>query len=156
MQKFRDDIKALQTEALNSKTKEAAQKCYDKIRTLKSEAWEILDEQASKYGVQVVKGTVRTFMASNDYFLVDTLFGTMWVSPTCDELSKSWYPHTCCVEYSVGQTIYIEVAAEVNLGDLSLSLRPVRMAGGTINEAQYKELCQRDDLAFFKYPGSDE
>lgn len=146
-------IKIESTKAYNFKTKQARTKAWARVRALSDEACMILYKQASKYGPQSMRGTVKTFNSGNDEFLVETPYGSMWVSPANDILTKSWYSHTCCIEYTVGQQVIIEFTTEVDTDKYSLRIIPGHISGGTVNETQYAELCKRDDLAFFKYPG---
>ena len=137
------------------KTKKAKIKAWDKVRGLEREACTILYGAVKKYAPQSMKAVVKHFRPGDDHFLVETPYGSMWVSPTGDVLSKSWYPHTCCIEYTVGQEIVLEFHTEVNLDKLFLEIIPGKMYGGRVNETQYTELDKRDDLAFFKHSNSD-
>ena len=76
-------------------------------------------------------------------------------SPTSDVVSKSWYGFTCCVNYVKGQEVIVEFEVDVDSDRLVLIAVPRRVFGGTLDEAKYAELCKRDNLAFFKYPGSN-
>jgi len=148
----------IQTEisrAYKLKTKKAKERAYEVIHNLKREALDQLYTASEKYGPQSMRATVLTFRSGDDHFLVSTPYGNMWVSPTGDVLSKSWYAHTCCIEYAVGQELVLEFKTEVNSDKLFLEIIPGKMTGGTVNETQYAELCKRDNLAFFKYPGAD-
>ncbi len=145
-------IKVESSRAYNLKTKKAQKKAWDKVRTLERQALDILFEQSKGISTQSMKCTVRSFHAGSDHFLVEGPYGSLWLSPTSDAVSKSWYSHTCCVQYSEGQQIVVEFDTEVNLDKLFLEIVPKRIYGGTLNESQYAELCQQDNLAFFKYP----
>jgi hypothetical protein len=115
----------------------------------------LLYAQRDAYATHSVKATVRWFHAGDDHVCIATPYGTLYANPTSDVVSKSWYGHTCCVEYVEGQELVIEIEVDVDSARLCLELIPRRIYGGTLNETQYTELCKRDDLAFFKYPGSD-
>lgn len=155
LSEIKEQIKILETEAYKLKTKAARQKRYAKARELRREAWSMLHEQCKNYGTMSVKATVKHFNPRDEHFLVETPYGNMWLSPCSDELTKSWYSHTCCIEYTQGQTIVVEIDTEVNMDGLFLQLIPKHHRGGRVNETQYAELCKRDDLAFFKYPNSN-
>jgi hypothetical protein len=153
LQDLKLDIEEQSTRFYNLKTKKGKEKARDAIRDLEMEALTILDEQCSKYATFSIKGTVVHFTAGDEYVCVKTKeFGTIWIDPTSDELSKSWYASTCCVEYIEGREIIIEIDTEVNMDTLCLNIIPKRTYGGTINENQYLELCKEKNLAFFKYP----
>ena len=138
------------------KTKKARQKGWDRVKALRREALDnILYPAVKLHGPSSIKAIVRTFHSGDDHFLVETPYGNMWVSPVADVLTKSWYPHTCCIEYSVGQEIIIEIKTEVNHDELFLEIIPGKMYGGRVNETQYAELDKRTDLAFFKHSDSD-
>lgn len=147
-------IKAETTRAYNLKTKQAKAKAWAKVRALRDEACEIL-YSIPREGTQSVKAIVKTFRPGDNHFLVETVFGHMWVSPTADVLTKSWCSHTCCIEYTIGQEIVLEFDVEVNTDKLFREIIPGHISGGRVNETQYAELCKRDDLAFFKYPNSN-
>ncbi len=144
-------IKTESTRAYNLKTKKARSKAWDKVRDLERQALNILYAQRDIYSTQSMKCTVRHFTDGDEHFLVESPYGSLWLSPTSDAVSKSWYSHTCCVQYTKGQTIIVEF--EIDVSDrLSLEIIPKRIHGGTLNETKYAELCQRGNLAFFKYP----
>jgi hypothetical protein len=138
--------------ARSLKTKKAQQKAYDKAREFEREAFIKLCDERDLYGQFSFKGTVRSVWSGDDGLVVETPYGTMFLSPANDVLSKSWYAETSCIEYIVGQTVYVEATVEVNHDKLVLNIIPGHITGGTVNETQYAELCQRDNLAFFKYP----
>jgi hypothetical protein len=153
---LRADLDAAKTRARSLKTKKAREKAWNVAREIEREIFLRLCDMRDTYAVQSVKGTVtRDTWAGDDYIPVETCFGLLWLSPTTDEQSKSWYPGTCCIEYSKGQTLIIEIETDVNHSGLFLELVPRLSRGGTLNEEKYAELCKRDDLAFFKYPGAD-
>lgn len=147
-------IEAERSRAYKLKTKTAKNKAYDKIKLLRREALDLLYPIAAKNGPQSMRATVISFCAGNDHFLVDTAYGKMWVTPTADVLTKSWYPQTCCIEYAEGQQIVLEFTIEVNHDKLFLEIIPGKMYGGYVNETQYAELDKRDNLAFFKHSNS--
>lgn len=152
MQALKDSLKVAETRARSLKTKKAQAKAWEAYREIKREIFRLLCDERNKFARHSVKGIVKTFSAGNDHFLVETPYGSMWVSPTGDALTKSWYAHTCCIEYTVGQEIIIEI--EIDLADdgMRLGSFPKRIHGGTVNESQYGELCKKGNLAFFKYP----
>lgn len=149
---LRDEAKALRTKGYSFKTKKARMRAFEQASEIEREAWTLLHDQLRTFGPHSVKATVKHFRPRDEHFLVETPYGSMWCSPTGDELTKSWYPHTCCIEYTEGQEIILEINPEVNHDGLFISLVPGRMYGGRVNETQYAELCQQNNLAFFKYP----
>lgn len=151
---LKTQIQAAQDRARSLKTKAAQAKAYAKVRELRSQALDLLYGQRDAFARMSVKGTVLWFHAGDDYVRIETPYGSLLANPTSDEVSKSWYGHTCCVEYTAGQTVILELEVDVDSDRLCLKLIPKRILGGTLNEEQYAELCKRDDLAFFKYPGS--
>jgi hypothetical protein len=138
--------------ARSLKTKKAQLKAYNLARDFERQAFGKLCDERDKYGKFSFKATVNHFNPKNEHYLVETPYGSMWLSPTADILSKSWYSHTCCIEYTKEQIITVEAQIDANLDRLTLEIIPGKVTGGTVNETQYAELCQRDDLAFFKYP----
>lgn len=152
IQDLKMQIEAERSRGYKLKTKKAKEKSWAKVRELKREALNILFEDVKQYEKHSIKGIVKRFHARDDHFLVETSYGSMWLSPTGDENSKSWYASTCCIEYVEGQEIIIEIDTEVNTEKLFLQLIPKRTYGGKVNEEQYAELCKRGNLAFFKYP----
>jgi hypothetical protein len=149
---LREKLKLAKIKALKLKTKRAQNKAWELVRELRRELFLKVSADCSMYQTSAIKGTVLHFSPYSEHFLVSTVFGNMWLSPTADVLTKSWYSHTCCVEYTVGQKIVIEIEHEVKGDDSFICVVPTTIHGGTVNESQYSELCQRDDLAFFKYP----
>ncbi len=152
IQELKNQAEQLRTKARSLKTKKAQSKAYDSARELENQAWIKLCDERNKYGKFSFKAVVNHFSAGSENYLVDTPYGHMWLSPTADILSKSWYAHTCCIEYTKGQTVVVEASIDVNSDRLSLEVVPGKVTGGTVNETKYLELCQRDNLAFFKYP----
>lgn len=152
---IRAQYEAALKHAHSLKTNKARVKAFSKAREIK---WRIVGmlraELAEENNPETIVATVLHARPTDEHLLVDTKFGKMWVSPTGDELAKSWYAHTCCIEYTKGQTIEIDVTFEVNTERLFIQVVPGKMRGGTVNETQYAELCKRDNLAFFKYPNS--
>ena len=155
LNEIRAQIETETSRAYHLKTKPAKLKAYDKIRALRAEALEILYHQAAKFGPQAMRCVVKTFNKYDERFLVDTPHGLMWLSPTSDVVSKSWYEHTCCVKYTIGQEIILDFTTEVNDDKLRLEIITGQITGGVIDEAQFAEMDKRDDLAFFKHTGSD-
>ncbi|GAC1501890.1 MAG: hypothetical protein NVS1B10_06360 [Candidatus Saccharimonadales bacterium] len=152
IRELKGQAQQLRAKARSFKTKKAQQKAYKAARELEDQVWIRLCDERDKYGKFSFRATVIHFRPKEDRYLVDTPYGSMWLSPTSDVLSKSWYAHTCCIEYTVGQTITVEAIVDVNSDRLTLEVVPGKVTGGTINETQYSELCQHDNLAFFKYP----
>jgi hypothetical protein len=113
----------------------------------------MLYSKANKYAKFSIKGTVlvdnQHVMASD--IMVETIYGTLNVSPCNDVLSKSWYNETCCVEYTKGHEIVIQCDIQVDTDYLNLIIVPKKVQGGTLNVKQYEELCKKPNLAFFKY-----
>lgn len=152
MQELRKKLDTAKTRAYSLKTKKAKSKAWNVVREIEREILSILYAEIARFDVHSIQGTVLTFNPGNDVFLVETeAYGKMWVSPTGDVLSKSWYGHTCCIEYKIGQRIVIECKIEVNHDTLRLNVIPGEMIGGFVNEAQYAELDKRNDLAFFRH-----
>lgn len=153
---IKNQIKQLENEIRSLKTKSAQAKRRDKIRELKNKAIDQLHEQAKSYATHTIKGVVSyvdSYVDSYQTFLTaKTSYYDLTLYPCNDELSKSWYVETCCVEYSKGQSITIEVDVEVDYDNLNLTLRPKTIRGGKLNEAKYAQLCDQSNLAFFKYP----
>jgi hypothetical protein len=152
IQELKDQAAVYRTKAGILKTKEAQRKAYKKAREYEREAFIKLCDERDKYGKFSFRATVSHFMSGSENYLVETPYGSMWFSPTQDVLSKSWYPQTCCIEYTKGQTIYVEGTIKVNSDRLKLEILPGKVSGGVINETQYSELCKNENLAFFKYP----
>jgi hypothetical protein len=157
MQDLRDQLNAAEQRARSLKTKKAQIKAWDKVREIRREILtKHLYPELAKYRTHSVKGIVKRFHPGDDHYLVETKeYGTMWLSPCADVLTKSWYDHTCCIEYVEGQIIVIECELEINHDKLQIFVQPGHVTGGFVNEVQYAELCKQDDLAFFKYPNSN-
>lgn len=155
LNQLKEEIKALKSKGYRLKTTRARRKAFEAARELEREALNILYTAAENVGPQSMRATVKHTNHGDEHFLVDTPYGSMWLSPTADVLSKSWYNHTCCIEYTKGQTITFEFRTEVNHDGLFLEIVLGKVTGGRINEEQYATLCKRDDLAFFKYPNSN-
>jgi hypothetical protein len=151
---LKEQIAAVRTKARSLKTKAAQQKQYTKARELEHQALMLLFAARDSYAVHSVKGTVRWSHAGQDNFAVSTPYGTLHPSPTSDVLSKSWYGQTCCVEYTEGQQVILEIKVDVDMERLCLEVIPSRVIGGTLNATQYAELDKRTDLAFFKHSNS--
>lgn len=149
---LKNQIKAEKDRAYSLKTKKAQSKAWTKIRDLEREAIIILYTEANKIQKHSVVGTVAFFRDGQEFIIKTEQYGSLWVSPANDVLAKSWYEHTCCIEYTQGQEVSIEVTIDVDQDRLCLVVVPGKITGGRVNETQYAELCKRDDLAFFKYP----
>lgn len=154
LSELKELIKATRDRAHGLKTKKAKEKAWAVARELEREALTLLYAARDEYAIHSVRGTIRWFHAGDDDVAVNTPYGTLYASPTSDVVSKSWYGHTCCVEYTEGQDVILEVDVDVDSDRLCLITIPKRVYGGRLNETQYAELCKRDDLAFFKYPNS--
>jgi len=148
-------IKEAKAKASSLKTKKAKEKAWTVIRDLEHQVFIKLHDQCDKYRTMSVKATVKSFHEGDDHMLVSTPYGNLWISPCNDVLTKSWYPHTCCITYTVGQEIVLEIDTEVNSERLFLELIPKTIYGGIVDEKRYEELCKQPNLAFFKYPNSD-
>lgn len=155
MEALRLEIKAARTRAYGLKTKKAQVKAWARVRELERELLTHLYAARDTFHTHSVRGTVLSAHAGDDYMIVRTPYGALHPCPTSDVLSKSWYAHTCCVEYTVGQEVILEIEVDVNSEYLTLELIPKRIYGGTLNAAQYAELDKRTDLAFFKHSNSD-
>jgi hypothetical protein len=143
----------LNSKARSLKTKAAKDKVYKQICLIDRQLCDALYEARDKYGHFSIKGIVHDFAGRGEEILVKTIDGDLlWLSPDNDVLSKSWYPETCCIEYTKGQSVVIECSVETDLQNACLRLLPGKIHGGRVNEQKYQELCKRDDLAFFKYP----
>lgn len=156
---LKEALEVAKSKARSLKTKKAQAKAWAKVREIEHEILfgeGGLYEQAKPYAVHSVKGTVRRFYAGCEDVLVDTTeYGSMWVSICSDVLTKSWYPHTSCIEFTEGQEVVLEITIEVNSDRLCLNAVPGHISGGKVNEEQYAELCKNTNLAFFKYPNSN-
>lgn len=151
--KLREDLKAAKDRAYSLKTKKAKEKAWTKVREIEREICHVLYDAAKAFERHSVKGEVVSFHDGEDYVAIRTAeYGLIWANQTSDVVSKSWYGSTCCVEYTVGQTVVVEIDIEVNSEKLFLEVVPKTVVGGKLNEAKYSELCKRDNLAFFKYP----
>jgi hypothetical protein len=157
MSTLKQKLNDAKTRAYSLKTKKAQTKAWATVREIEREILSHLYEARNKVARHSIKGTVmRNSSASDDQIPVETAeYGVIWLSPTTDENAKSWYAHTCCIEYSKGQELVIEMECDVSNDGLFLSVHPMESRGGTLNEIQYAELCKRDNLAFFKYPNSN-
>src|SRR5271154_1152614 len=111
MKAIKEQIKAAEQRARSLKTKSAQTKAWKVVHELKHELFMLLAEERNKYATHSVKGTVigDNSHCMSDYIMVKTeAYGILHASPTSDVLSKSWYAHTCCVEYSQGQEVILE------------------------------------------------
>lgn len=147
---LQEQIILTKTKLYNLKTKKAIEKAKDTLNKLQSQALDMLYDAASAYHEFSIKGTV--LYSGSDKVYLDTVYGRLNVSLTCDVNSKSWYPQTCCVSYENGQSVIIECQVEINTDCFELVVVPKRVYGGTVDENHYQELCKQDNLAFFKYP----
>ncbi len=152
IQELKAQAESYRMKARGLKTKAAQKKAYDKARELESQVFIELCNQRDQYGKFSFKAIVKHFNPGNEQYMVDTPYGSMWLSPTQDVLSKSWYSGTCCIEYVEGQTIVVDAEIDINHDRLYLYIVPGKVVGGSVNQAQYAELCKQTNLAFFKYP----
>ncbi len=152
MKVLKESLAAAESKARSLKTKKAQTKAWNVVRELRHEILMLLYGQRDAFQTHSVKATVRWFHAGDDHVCISTPYGTLYASPTSDAISKSWYGHTCCVEYTEGQELIVEIDVDVDSDRLCLEVIPKRIYGGKLNESQYAELCKRTDLAFFKYP----
>jgi len=145
---LRTKIKEARTKFYTFKSKPAKDMQLDRIRELTLQLNDILMDGISQYlnirheGVIVSGGTD---------CLAKTEFGTIQVYAVNDKLSKSWYELTCCVSYKEGDKITFEIK-NPHAADGQLSWIAGDIEGGTFDDTKYKELCKRDDLAFFTKP----
>jgi hypothetical protein len=150
------EIETAKARARSLKTRRARDKAWNVVRDLRGKALELLYAARDQYATHSVKGVVRWFHEGDDCVSIRTAeYGTLWANPTSDAVSKSWYAGTCCVQYAKDQAVVLEIEIDIDSDRLCLQVIPRRVHGGTLDEARYAELCKRDDLAFFKYPGSN-
>lgn len=158
---LRAQFKAAKDRAYSLKTKKAQVKAWDKVREIKREIASLMYDAAKMYATHSVKGTVivDNSHCMSDYIMIETEeYGIIHAYPQNDVLSKSWYAHTCCVEFRKGQSVVVEIDIDVNTDGRNgpyLEVIPKHLSGGTLNETKYAELCKQDNLAFFKYPNAD-
>ena len=152
IQAIKEQIKSLELEAYKLKTKQAKLKRYESIKALRNQAIHLLHDEVKAFATHTVKGMVESVGYSQDYLYASTPYGKIMLYQCNDELSKSWYVETCCIEYSKGQEITIEIDIEVNYESLSLNLITKTIRGGQLNESKYSSLCENSNLAFFQYP----
>lgn len=147
---LQEQIILTKTKLYNLKTKKAINKARNTLNKLENEAMDILYNASKAYNEFSIKGTV--IYSDYEEAYVNTVYGRLNVSLTCDVNSKSWYPQTCCISYNDGQSVIVECRAEVDTDRLKLIIVPKRVYGGTVDESRYQDLCKQDNLAFFKYP----
>lgn len=152
MTNLKEKLSIAREKAKLFKTKKAQTKAWAVVREIEHEILTILYAQRDAFAVHSVKATVCWFHAGDDHIALNTPYGSLYGSPTSDIVSKSWYGSTCCVEYTKGQNVVVEIDVDVDSERLCLMVIPKRIYGGTLNEVQYAELCKRTNLAFFKYP----
>ena len=100
---LKQDMRIAESKARSLKTKKAQEKAWTRVRELEHSIFIKLCNERDLYGEFSFKGTVKSF-SGGDEFLIETPYGHIWLSPTSDVLSKSWYSHTCCVEYTEALT----------------------------------------------------
>jgi hypothetical protein len=153
IQEVKDQIKTLETKAYNLKTKKAEERARVQVNELRGQAFDLLCQVRDRYATFSIKGIVKHWSSGGEYVFIKLSDGeAVFLSPTVDVVAKSWYPSTCCVEYTDDQEVVVEFTTDIDMERLSLVLVPRAIHGGTLNQAKYAELCQRHDLAFFKYP----
>lgn len=157
MEALKLKLEAAETRARSLKTKTAREKAWNVVREISREILDILYAERDAFCTHSVRGEVivDNSHCMSDYIMVRTPYGILHASPTSDVLSKSWYAHTCCVEYIKGQQVTLEIEVDVQHDKLRLAVYPKRIHGGTLNTAKYAELDKRTDLAFFKHSNSD-
>lgn len=114
LEQAKQALQAAKDRAYAFKTKKAQDKAWLVVKELRRQILDELYIRAQAYARASMKATVRHFTPRDDHYLVETSVGNMWLSPANDELTKSWYSHTCCVEYTKGQTIVLEYDVEVD------------------------------------------
>lgn len=134
------------------KTKAARHKSQDRIQALRVQAADILDPIAKGLAGKRVVGTVRYADNLDGSLWIETEYGTIYANICNSVDSKSWYASTCCVEFTEGAEVSFTLTAETVFDRSALRLGAKDIFGGKLNNEKYKELCQRTDLAFFKYP----
>jgi hypothetical protein len=153
IQSILESIKAETTRFYSLKTKAAKAKSRSKIIALRLKASEILDVQAASVNGLIVKGTVILADGRDGDLWIDTeAYGRVIGNVTSSVDSKSWYASTCCVSFERGQVVEFELEAHVDFDRSGIHLTAKAIKGGKFDAKKYAELCQKGNLAFFKYP----
>jgi hypothetical protein len=148
------EYETLKRKLFTLKTKKAREKCRDKMEDILQESYLQVYEQCKQYTTCSVKCVVK-YVDRDGELILDTPYGKVFTNSCNDDLSKSWYGTTCCVEYDIDQVVYLEVDFQAN--DFSIGVVAKKITGGTLNEEKYKKLCNDGNkYAFFKYPDSDD
>jgi hypothetical protein len=144
--------------AYSFKTKAARSKAWDKVQELVDLSYDEVKPIAESYNGQVAEFTV-THVFTDSIQCYNEKLGSYNVSKCNDILSKSWYPETSCIDYTKGQVISVTLFAEVTKHFKHeyqvVGITLTKVVGGVVNESKYAELCKNENLAFFKYPGSE-
>lgn len=152
MNELLKQIQSAKDRARAFKSKSAQTKAWNKVYAFEHEAFDLLYAACDKYALYSIRGTVQHFHDGEQNVFVKLDDGTtIWICPTNDVVSKSWYANTCCVSYKSGQNIIVEFEVNVDNDRLCLYQIPKRVYGGTLNEIKFRELDRRTDLAFFKH-----
>jgi hypothetical protein len=152
MDQLKSKLEAATERAHSLKTKKAQTKAWNVVREIRHEILMLLYAARDTYAPYSMQGTVRWFHAGDDHVCIRLSDNSStYANPMSDAVSKSWYGHTCCVEYTAGQAVVVEFEVDVDSDRLCLVRIPKRIYGGTLNEAQFAELDKRTDLAFFKH-----
>lgn len=151
LEQIKQEIQSL--ESKNFKTKKARENNWSKIRSLKHEAYPILEKIRNELQSQY----------SEKQELTITHVGSNWscarnedlmgeINPANDVNSASWYTETCCIEYIKGQKIKANVVFEIDLDQFKIEYFFENIEGGILNREKYIALKDGDrKLAFFKY-----
>ena len=151
---LKEDYTELKKKLYSLKTKKAIEKCRAEMDDIRHGAWLQVVEQCKNYTNCMVKCSVRYFGKRDGELILDTPYGKVFTNACNDVLSKSWYGHTCCVEYAVDQVVYMEL--DFKAGDFNIEVVAGKVTGGILNTAKYNELCNDGNkYAFFKYPDAD-
>jgi len=151
MRDYKSEIRVLEKKLGTLKTKKAIEKIFDKLNLLLREFRIHLMDMADQFGTKTLKGIVESYNKNRGTLRIDLgEWGIVYADNCNDILSKSWYNETCCIDYTDGQEVTVIVEAEAGTDSWYLSVK--RIQGGTLNQNQYAELCDRGGLAFFKYP----
>jgi hypothetical protein len=143
-----NEVKLLERKAYSLKTKQARQKVWDKIRELENQAYPLLQDIADQYNDKPMSGTVIYVDNQRGHGLIEIPelnikldFHSCNATNTC-----TWFPETCCVEFTEGQTVSFILKADV--GDLQVDLSISKIDGGYQNLERFNELNKNNDLSF--------
>lgn len=145
---LRQKLKDATTKFYSLKTKKAKERQRDVIRAISLDLHDALMN-----GIQPFLGVRHegVIVSGGVDCLARTEFGLVPVYAVNDKQSKSWYESTCCVSYKVGDKITFEIKHPRVEND-RLNWFAAEVEGGTFDQNKYKELCKRDNLAFFQRP----